>query len=62
MADYLDEEGGDGRSCTEEEAVDDKEQCIREDGRVKTELRVRAVEEEVWPMTHIFVVVVFSTE
>jgi len=36
--------------------------CIREDGRVKTELIVRAVEEEVWPMTHIFVVVVFSTE
>jgi hypothetical protein len=47
MADYLDEEGGDGRSCTEEEAVDEKEQCIREDGRVKTEFRVRAVEEEV---------------
>lgn len=41
MADYLDEVGGDGRSCTEEEAVDEKEQGIREDGGVKTEFKVR---------------------
>ncbi len=39
-----------------------KKQCIREDGRVKTEFRVRAVEGEVRPMTHIFVVVVLSPE
>lgn len=60
MADQLDEEGGDGRSCTEEEAVDEKEQGIREDGGVKTEFKVRGCRRR--PMTHIFVVVVFSTE
>jgi hypothetical protein len=62
MAHYFDEEGGDGKSCTEEEAIDEKEQGITEDGGVQTKFRIRIVEEEVRPMTHIFVVVLFSTK
>jgi hypothetical protein len=60
MTNYFDEEGGDGKSCTEEEVFDEKEQGIIEDGRIKRKFIVRVVE-EVRPMTHIFVVVLFST-
>ncbi len=61
MAHYFDEEGGDGKSCNEEEAVDEKEQSIIEDG-VKTKFKIKVVKKEVRPMTHIFVVVLFSTK
>ncbi len=37
-ADYLDEEGGDSRDCTEEEAVDVKEQLREEIGELKQNL------------------------
>ncbi len=40
---------------------DEKEQVIIEDGRIKKKFIVRVVE-EVRPMTHIFVVVLFSTK
>jgi hypothetical protein len=62
MANYFDEEGGDGKSCIEKEAVDEKKQGIIEDEGVKTKFRVRVVEEKVRPMTHIFFVVLFSTK
>jgi hypothetical protein len=42
--------------------VDEKEQGIIEDGGVKTKFKVKVVEEKVRPMTHIFVVVLFSTK
>jgi len=62
MVDYFDEKGGDGKSCIEEKEVDEKEQGIIEDGGVKTKFGVIVIEEEVRPMTHIFVIVLFSTK
>jgi len=41
--------------------VDEKEQGIIKDGGVKTKFKIRVVEKEVKPMTHIFVVL-FSTK
>jgi len=59
--DYLDEEGGDSRDCTEEEAVDVKEQIIRGDRGAETEfMSVRSVEEKVRAMIHNPVEVVLS--
>jgi hypothetical protein len=59
MANYFDEEGVDGKSYTEEKAVDEKEQDIIEDGGIKTKFKIRVVEEEVKPMTHIFFFILF---
>ncbi|CAM6010092.1 unnamed protein product [Sphagnum balticum] len=51
--DYPDEEGGDSRDCTEEEAVDVKEQITRGDRGAETEfISVRSVEEKVRAMIH----------
>jgi len=60
MANCSDEDGVNGKSCTEEEVVNEKKQDIIEDGGIKTKFRGRAVEKEVKPMTHIFVVGLFS--
>ncbi len=61
ITDYLDEEGGDSRDCTEEEAVDVKEQIRRGDRGAETEfISVRSVEEKVRAMIHNPVEVVLS--
>jgi hypothetical protein len=59
--DYHDEEGGDSRDCTEEEAVDMKEQITRENRGAETEfMSVRSVKEKVRAMIHNPVEVVLS--